>query len=67
MFMIKGDIRLSPSSELLKPLLSDCKKRSGEIELNLQVYIDNYSIIEYAKNYSTYSQAGIGIRAINKN
>jgi len=47
-FMINGDTRLIPLNSL--PLRQN---------LNLQVYIDNYSIIEYAKNYSTYSLAGI--------
>ena len=54
MFMIKGDTRLIPLNSL--PLGRN---------LNLQVYIDNYSIIEYAKNYSTYSRAGI-VGAITK-
>ncbi len=47
-FMINGDTRLIPLHSL--PL----GKNSNSL-----VHIDNYSIIEYAKNYSSFSRAGI--------
>ena len=47
-FMINGDTRLIPLHSL--PLGTNSKSL---------VHIDNYSIIEYAKNYSSYSRAGI--------
>ncbi len=53
-FMVNGDTRLIPINSF--PL--------GQ-NLNSLVYIDNYSTIEYAKNYSSNSRAGI-VGAITK-
>jgi len=47
-FIINGDTRLIPLHSL-----------SLGINFNSVVHIDNYSIIEYAKNYSSFSRAGI--------
>ena len=47
-FIINGDTRLIPLHSL-----------SLGTNSNSLVFIDNYSIIEYAKNYSSYSRAGL--------